>query len=257
MPHLQTIGSTNAVEQGKKKQFVRGGAESELWSYRGPKAAVAALYDAFKSAALIDPTIAVIDYDEGRGLSTLTVNKATEQALLGVSNSNGITTVYELIPNEFSKRPELAPYMADVGSGAITRDEIRAAYNAHADQTVNDETTLVARYGLSGKSLVLFRILESGIEEYIESAYVLRETKVVSGRNAVRANFDNVNRVDNPPENAATNTLIGNLGERGGEWLKKAPSIRQITKTKWSVVTEWWWANKWDYYLYGGTLNAP
>lgn len=251
MSHLQTIGSTSAVEQGKKKQFVRGGAESELWSYRGPKAAVAALYEAFKSAALIDPTIAVIDYDEGRGLSTLTVNKATEQALLGVSNSNGITTVYELIPNEFSKRPELAPYFQ--GETPITNDQIRAAYNAHLDQTVNDEATLITRYSLASLSLDLFRLLEKGVEEYLESAYVLRETKVVSGRNAVRANFDNINRVDTPPENAATNTLIGNLNERGGEWLKKAPSIRQITKTKWSVVTEWWWAWKWSAKLYGGT----
>jgi hypothetical protein len=110
---------------------------------------------------------------------------------------------------------------------------------------------------LAGKSLVLFRILEGGVEEYLESAYVLRETKVVSGRNAVQANFSNINRVDNPPSNAAVNTLIGSLNELGGEWLKKAPSIRQITKTKWSVVTEWWWAYVWDYYLYGGTLNAP
>ena len=258
MSHLQTIGVNAAIEQGKKKQFQRGGGESEVWSYRGPKDAVSGLYEAFKNAALIDPTIAVIDIDEGRGLSTLTVNKATEQALLGVSNVNGITTVYELIPNEFSKRPELAPYFQDTGhGGTITNDQIRAAYNAHADQSVNDEATLITRYGLADKSLALFRILESGVEEYLESAYVLRETKVVSGRNAVQANFENINRVDTPPSNSATNTLIGSLADREGEWLKKAPSIRQITKTKWSVVTEWWWANKWDYYLYGGSLNEP
>jgi hypothetical protein len=255
MSHLQTIGSTSAIEQGKKKQFQRGGGESEVWSYRGPKAAVTALYDAFKQAALIDPTIAVLDMDEGRGLATLTVNKATEQALLGVTSNNGITTVYELIPNEFSKRPELAPYFQDTTSGVITNDQIRAAYNAHADQSLNDEAALTSRYSLAGKSLTLFQILESGVEEYLESAYVLRETKVVSGRNAVQANFSNINRVDNPPSNAAVNTLIGSLNERGGEWLKKAPSIRQITKTKWSVVTEWWWAYKWSQTLYGGTLS--
>ena len=163
MSHLQTIGTTDAVEQGKKKQFVRGGAESELWTYRGPKAAVSVLYDSFKQAALIDPTIAVLDMDEGRGLSTLTVSKATEQALLGVTNTNGITTVYELIPNEFSKRPELSPYLQDESTTRITNDEIRAAYNAHADLSLNDEDALVAKYGLAGKSLVLFRILESGV----------------------------------------------------------------------------------------------
>ena len=253
---LANLGSTSAHEQGKKWTFQRGGAEAQLWTYKGPSAAVASLYNSFKSSALIDPRITVIDFDEGRGLGTLTVTYADEQAVLGVSNENGIVKFYEMIPNEFSKRPELSPYFTQSAT-PITNDEIRAAYNAHNDSSYQDEATAVTKYGLSGLSLILFRILESGTEEYLETAYVLRETKVVSGKNAVQANFTNVNRVETPPVASAGNVLIGSISSLGGEWLKKAPSIRQITRAKWTVQTEWWWASGWDYYLYGGSLNAP
>ena len=253
---LANLGSTAAHEQGKKWNFQRGGAESQLWTYKGPSAACAALYDTFKASALIDPRIAVLDFDEGRGLGTLTVTYADDQALLGVSNENGITKFYELIPNEFSKRPELAPYFQPRTGTAITIDETINAYKAY-NLGVSRTAAQAAPYSLTDLGLALFDLLSSGVEEYLESAYVLRESKVVSGKNAVRANFDNINRVDNPPTSAAANTLIGDLSDRYGEWLKKAPSVRQISRTKWAIQSEWWWANKWSYVLYGGSLGAP
>ena len=253
MGALQTLGSTAATEQGKRKRWQRGGSEDQLWTYRGPTAAVESLYEAFKASALVDPKIAVLDYDAGRGLGSLTVAYADDQAALGVSNANGITTLYELIPNEFSKRPELAPYFQ--GNPSITIDEIINAYKAYnAGASTTDAEG--PQHNLAEFSLDLFKILSSGVEEYLESAYVLRETKVVSGKNAVRANFSDINRVSTPPSNAAANTLIGDLSDRQGEWLKKAPAVRQISRTKWSVVTEWWWAWKWSATLYGGSL-AP
>ncbi len=249
MGALQTLGSTAATEQGKRKRWQRGGSEDQLWTYRGPTAAVESLYEAFKASALVDPKIAVLDYDAGRGLGSLTVAYADDQAALGVSNANGITTLYELIPNEFSKRPELAPYFNGIDADKTV--QAYQAYEAGASLTEAQDPP----YNLSNIDLDLFKLLRSGVEEYLESAYVLRETKVVSGKNAVQSNFNNVNRVDTPPTNAATNQLIGSINELGGEWLKKAPAIRQISRTKWSVVTEWWWAYKWSGVLYGGTLE--
>lgn len=255
MPALAILGSNAATAQGKKKRYERGGGESEVWPYRGPTEAVEALYESFKNAALIDPTIAVVEFDRGNGIGTLVVTKASDQALLGVSTENGITKIYELLANEFSKRPELAPVFNPANGTPISNDQIRKAYRAHLDSTVVDEADAIARYGLSDDySINLFRLLEQGIEEYMASAYVLRETKVVSGRNALRANFTNINRVTDPPDNSSANTLIGPINLLGGEWLKKAPNIRQISRTKWTVVTEWWWADQWSELLYGGSL---
>ena len=245
---LATIGSTAAHEQGKKWNFQRGGAESQLWTYRGPSAACAALYDSFKSSALIDPRITVLDFDEGRGLGSITVTYADDQALLGVSNENGITKFYELIPNEFSKRPELAPYF-----DGISGDKVSQAYLAYS-RGISYADVQDPPYNLSSLDLEFYQLLQKGVDEYLETAYVLRETKVVSGKNAVQANFTNVNRVETPPVASAGNVLIGSISSLGGEWLKKAPSIRQITRAKWTVQTEWWWAYKWSSVLYGGTL---
>jgi len=248
MSALDILGTNAAVEQGKKKRYQRGGSEDLLWTYRGPTAAVNTLYEAFKASALIDPRLAVLDLDEGRGLATLTVVYADDQATLGVSTENGITKIYEFIPNEFSKRPELAPYFED-----ITNDQIVQAYNAYRAGATDAQAT-AAPYNLADYGYVLYKLLITGTEEYQQSAYVLRESKVVSGKNAVQTEFANVNRVETPPTAASSNNLIGAISALGGEWLKKAPAIRQISKTKWSVVTEWWWADKWSAVLYGGTL---
>jgi hypothetical protein len=242
MSALEILGSTEATPQGTKYRWQQGGGESKLYTWRGPTAAIAAIYDGFKNAALIDPTFVVMDYDEGKGLGTLTIQKADAESVIGTSVENGVTKLYEMFANEYLKPVHQNAWFT--GDGGLTVDQIVEVYKAFdAQQT-----------GVSFSNDLqtdLYDLLCKGTADYFESGYVIRESKIVNGRNAVRANFTLVNKVSAPPDNAAANTLIGSLP--AGEWLKKSPIVRQITKTRWHIETEWWWAEKWSAVLYGGT----
>lgn len=244
MSALDILGSTEATPQSTKTRWQQGGGESKLLTWRGPTDAIAALYNGFVSAAAIDPTFVVMDYDPGRGLGTLTVQKADPETVIGTSVENGITTVYELFSNEFLKPIHTHPYFSEEAT-ILTASQINEVYAAYESRSTTSSFT--------GKQGELFDLLSKGTEDYFVNGYVIRESKIVNGRNAVRANFADINRVSTPPTGASANTLIGDLSERYGEWLKKPPVVRQISKSRWHIETEWWWASKWSAILYGGT----
>lgn len=244
MSALEIFGSTEATPQGTRKRWQQGGGESQLFTWNGPTAAIESLYNGFVAAAAIDPTYVVMDYDPGKGLGTLTIQKTDPEVVIGTSTENGITTIYELLSNEFLKPIHTHPYFSE-DSPVLTAAQINAVYAAYDSRSESTSFT--------GKQGELFDLLSKGTEEYFVNGYVLRESKMVNGRNAVRANFTDVNRVSTPPTTASANTLIGDLADRYGEWLKKPPVVRQITKAKWHIETEWWWASKWSAILYGGT----
>lgn len=247
MSVLETLGSADATAQGTRKRWQQGAGEANLFTYKGPSAAVETLYNSFKQAALIDPSFVVLDYDPGKGLGTLIVEKADPNALLGTTTAGGITKVYELFANEFVKRAEQAPYFDDLTVAQIVR-----AYKAY-DQGVEDAST--APYAFTGKQLALWKMISkaAGNPEFMDCGYVLRETKIVSGSTAVAQEFGNTNHVEDPPVAASTHRIITNLNFGDWEWLRKAPLVRQISRVKWHVQTEWWAAEAWSAALYGGT----
>lgn len=242
MSALEIFGSTEATQQGTKTRWQQGGGESKLYTWRGPTAAIESLYNGFVSAAAIDPTFVVMDFDPGKGLGTLTIQRADPETVIGTQVENGITKLYELFSNEFLKPVhQNAWFSGDAGLTAAQIQEVYLAFETFTPDATFD-TDLQTQ---------LYNLLCKGTQDYFESGYVIRESKIVNGRNAVQANFVNVNRVSAPPDGAAANTLIGSLPS--GEWLKKSPNVRQISKTKWHIETEWWWAEKWSAVLYGGT----
>lgn len=242
MSSLDILGSQEATQQGTKTRWQQGGGESKLFTWRGPTAAIESLYNGFLSAAAIDPTFVVMDYDPGKGLGTLTIQRADPETVIGTSVENGVTKLYEMFPNEFLKPVHQNAWFS--GDGGLTADQIQGVYEAYETfrRNVSFDTDLENQ---------LYELLCNGTQDYFESGYVIRESKIVNGKNAVQANFTNVNKVDTPPSGASANVLIGSIP--AGEWLKKSPTVRQITKTRWHIETEWWWAEKWSAVLYGGT----
>lgn len=242
MTPLEIFGSTEATPQGTKTRWQQGGGESKLYTWRGPTAAIESLYNGFVSAAAIDPTFVVMDYDPGKGLGTLTVQKADAETVIGTQVENGVTKLYEMFANEYLRPVEQNAWFS--GDSGLTAAQINEVYASFESRSTSPSFS-------TDLQNQLFELLSKGTESYFESGYVIRESKIVNGRNAVQANFVNVNRVSTPPDGAAANTLIGSLPS--GEWLKKSPNVRQISKTKWHIETEWWWAEKWSAVLYGGT----
>lgn len=243
---LDTIGSIGSTEQGKRKRWQPGGGESITRTHRGPKTAVSALYDAKKLAALNDPSIASIDLDEGRGLAQLQVEEIDPINIIGQSNNNGVLTIYELLYNENQRPVHEAPYF-----NTLAATEIVKVYDYFDKSRYADPSSS----GFAGKQLELLQLLALGTEDYFESAPVVRETKVVTGGNALvaAADLSNVNKVVSLPAGVSSNPLIGDIP--AGEWLYKSPAVRRITRLRWEIIKEYWFAPSpgWSTALYNGS----
>lgn len=226
MAILDQIGNDSACQQGTKLVWSYYDGERQAITYKGNKSVISALYNSYKSVAGFSPDYDGIEYDPGRGLATLTLSRVADGEPL-----------YELSANDVMNH-----ISTNENFDSLTGDQVAAVLSAVDEREANSFTSLQS---------YLYEHLIRGIEEYPVSQYVLRETKNVSKRSVVTASFDNVNRVTSPPATNAANTLIGELPT--GEWVKKAPIVRQIGARRWQIQTEWWWARKWSKMLYGGT----
>jgi hypothetical protein len=146
-------------------------------------------------------------------------------------------TTYELMANEMSQHISTHSYFA-----SLTDSEVAAVLQAVEAKQPSTFT---------GAQSDLYAHCIRGLDEYVVSNYVLRETKNVSKRSLLTASYTNVNQVDTPPDTQVANTLIGLVPS--GEWLKKTPIVRQVGNRRWQIIQEWWWAEKWSRILYGGS----
>lgn len=121
--------------------------------------------------------------------------------------------------------------------------------------------------------MTLYQLLLDGVEQVEVPTPVLSRTDIVTAEYIFPANFTNVgliyssatlissygvpstvlfdfpNDVD-PPAYEIGNTGIYLVLQYG--WLKKSPSVRQVTKQKWSIAQSWDYG-LWSMALYGGT----
>ena len=239
MAVLDTIGSTSAIAQGTRKRWQPGGGEVTILVWEGERTAVEAKYEELKALASTQPIYNSIEFDPGRGKATLTAEVADPVSVVGSEQqADGTLVQYELMANEVSRPIE--QYFTDLGA-----DEINEVF-ASVERREGDP-------GFTGDRLLLFKFLSGGVEEYYDQQYVLRETKTVSGKTAISASFAGVGEVVSPPNASAVNKLLSGLPAQ--EWLKRAPQVRRISKTKWEIVTEWWGAAAWSHELYGGTAH--
>lgn len=221
------LGSQNAIDQGTQKTWNFADGEMRTQVFRGLTLAVENLYESSKSLAAFDPYLDSLDFDPGHGIGTLITREVEDGK-----------PIYELWSNDVYKPVQAHPYFAD----SLTSDQFLDVRKAM------DESTSITT---EDKAQELWELLNKGTVEYLESAYVLRETKNVSKRSVISASFTDVNRVSDPPDTAQVNHLIGSLPT--GEWLKRSPQVRQFGARRWQITTEWWWGEKVSAILYGGT----
>ena len=258
MSTLATYGMM-LVQNGGKLTYRQGGGQFGTVTWLGEMNQLGTNYNAMCAAAVNDPTVIEINFSNEGGRARIDITTGNEAAMMGMGCSNGALEIWELMPNEFEKRVEQAAYFTTTAAADIAN--AYAAYNAGV---TSDGVAGAAPYNLSGKGLDLFHLLLKGTQQFLEAGYVLRQTKVVSGVNAVAASFASVNRVDGSIPYSGQNIAIGNAlpqfdngsgGLAAGEWLKRCPMVRRITHTKWQVQLEWWGAYKWRTILYGGTAT--
>lgn len=224
-PSSVTGKNLTYVEQASKLRWGYVDGESQQNEWVGPASDLLTLYNNYKALAGSTPQLDALELD-----------LRMPARLVATFAENG-NTMYELMANDVNKPIYQNSYF----------DDLTAAQKIAVRIAVDEGTTITT----PAKAVSLWTFLASGVEEYLETQYVLRETKRVSLRSEVRASYTNVNRVDEPPSYATNTPMISSVPS--GEWLKRPPIVRNIGQRRWEVITEWWWANKWSAILYGGT----
>jgi hypothetical protein len=223
------LGDQGTIEHNHRKSWTYNDGERESWEVRGTQELLDGVYALYKLAAGGNPAYESLDYDPGYGYGRVLISRTEDGA-----------AVYELLANEFGKRPEHHSYFQSLGADTISAT--LKAFNDGVDET---------KSGYTSKQLELLRHLYGGVDAIPDSGYVLRVSQTCSKRSILRPSYSGVNTVQTPPDVAAANALIGNLPD--GEWLKKAPQVITVGPRKWRIVQEWWWAEKWSCAV-GGTL---
>ena len=99
---------------------------------------------------------------------------------------------------------------------------------------------------------ILFGVFREGVEAYITSSYVLRQTKVLPTNTSSTYQITNTNKIHTWKQMEDLCDVPANLKfalPQDGEWLKKAPQV-SYEKNKMTIETEWWHSDDWNNVIY-------
>jgi hypothetical protein len=233
---VTNIGSTAAVVQGLRYTCTPADGQRQIDTWRGAKAAVLAIYESKRTGQGYES----VDYVENGAEATCT---ATGKPNAAYSELQATQTTYELVSQE-----ELIAVHNHAKFASMTSSDIQEVY-VFLNENPNATTTPA---GWSTGQAKLQMLLQAGITQVQETRYILRKTVLCNSLSAGSVSYTGVGTVVTPP---SAGGLIGTLP--AGEWLLKAPQVRQIGllpwQNRWQIVYEYWWAKKWSAYLYGGT----
>jgi hypothetical protein len=91
------------------------------------------------------------------------------------------------------------------------------------------------------------------VEAFPVSQYVLRKTLIVPSNTNLRPALENVGKIFTTTNQLKTSesiptTLLFVLPE--GVWLKRTPTVQQITSDKWQALQEWWHADDYSRFVF-------
>lgn len=126
----------------------------------------------------------------------------------------------------------------------LNESNIKAMLNLYDVKVSTDQDTIVS----------LGNALSRGEESWLISQFVIRRTVTIASNSgeSLKPAYDNVNkmltkdafnRIEQPPS-----TIKFNLPD--GYFLKRTPTVRQVTADKWEVQSEWWHADDYDELIY-------
>ena len=165
-------------------------------------------------------------------------------------NTEALNSVWELIATPLYKPIET---FTGFNSISATRKRELEKLARDLDISIADPSTDPEKrlYGFYANQTLDFLLTE----------FRLRKTIILSSRSAITASYTSINKVVSLATIGPPTALLGTLtslpkqdGSSGQwEWLKLAPQLRQVTKRKFQLGYEWWGAELWAKYPYGGT----
>lgn len=91
-----------------------------------------------------------------------------------------------------------------------------------------------------------------GAEAFSVSQYVLRRVRTVLSNTSIKPSLANVGKIYSTAQLQSTEpvpaTILFDLPE--GYWLKRTPTVSQVTSQKWEISEEWWHADFYESFIY-------
>ena len=258
MSPVNTLGSTEAIQQPDKIRFTKGGGKELVRTWKGALAAIQAKAttleadDTVSGYTITESPVAVLEatYPDGSDSPSPPPLKPKDY------------TEWDIAPVELSKPLATHPYFdPDSDDNSSLSAEDKTDLRKQINQIENDlelATKDVANtsYG-TGDVLTITekykKLRLKGVTNYTAYSYVLRETLKVSSNQIVDVAVSGVGEVSSAPDLADANIHVRDfIASLGGEWLKQAPNVRRFNKSKYQIVTDWQWANEFSPTLYPG-----
>ncbi len=226
----EIIGATSETKVKRTKTWSRDGGlvTAEEWS--GPIAAVEAVFNRYAGKS---SGVSTLQFVSAGGKGVCVVTWADEPV------ASEVPEIWEVRPNEMEVPIEQHSTFdaADREAMALARKEYQAG------KECSSEIEVIVLY---------YNFLANGIDAYLDGGLSISKTVVVSANSTLAASYCGVNRVQSIASIGAPRAIIGALPS-GWEWLKKTPTVRQVSRGRYQIAQEWWGAELgWSKILYGG-----
>ncbi len=231
------IGSSNIVELAPRRVWTRADGVVRTRRFVGPKWRITERFNELAATKKNGADEMEETIDGGKGELLVRVNEDSGGPDGG--NTEALNAIWELQNIEVMKPIETATYF----------DALSSTQKNTIQKNVRDGLACSVEGDVAAK---LYAYLSNQYLDYAAYALSLRKTFIVSNRNEVTLNYTGINTVVRLP--AVPTALLGAL-PTGWEWLYKGPQCRQVTKTKFQLVSEWLGLDKWAKYPYGGTWD--
>jgi hypothetical protein len=92
---------------------------------------------------------------------------------------------------------------------------------------------------------LLVNQMSLGVEAFTVSQYVLRRVLIIAANSSIKPSLEHVGEIYRTAElvqaEAVPGTIRFDLPE--GYWLKRTPTVDQMSLDKWQITQEWWHAD--------------
>lgn len=248
-------------EQGQGWAYDPQNGETLVRRWKGTKQFAEAYYNQLKGQSGV--LSVSIDQDGESPIYVVTARYGQVQA--GAETDGTIPYFWELAGNMIDKsifdNPKFLSGQA-VNTGAtppvyISFDQVNVVKEAIQNNTSGEElSSLYAGWSETQKNL--WSELIQGRETYQVSSWALRINRTFSSLYSNTIPTTNVGKVYTYAQiqsEAATisspiSIAINSNIPTGGEWLKQAPILTELSNRKLQMTQEWWWADSWSAFLY-------
>ena len=180
----------------------------------------------------------------GRGMLTIWVGAEATQA-----PDQPLVDRWTLAGNDLEK--SLLEHPDVLAAFPDTNPQARANLRSDLDDVMSGEKTvqemLDATTDPTQQAMInlLVNQMSLGVEAFTVSQFVLRRVLIIAANSSIKPSLEHVGEIYTTAELVQAETVPGTIRFElpEGYWLKRTPTVDQMSLDKWQITQEWWHAD--------------